>query len=115
MGVKTLKSEQKATAAAKRRRKREAAYMPSEGFCLPAWLSNVGIYTARYSRIKRAHSSTRKRQEALCALLQDVRQEMVNLLLSYPGSRAERALKDLYTTARRDLADAVGKQEAKHE
>lgn len=110
-----MKSEQKATAAAKRRRKREAAYMPSEGFCLPAWLSNVGIYTARYSRIKRAHNSTRKRQEALCVLLQDIRQEMVNLLLSYPGSRAERALKDLYTTARRDLVDAVGKQEAKHE
>lgn len=115
MGVKTLRSEQKATAAAKRRRKREAAYMPSEGFCLPAWLSDVGIYTARYNRIKRAHSSTRKRQEALCLLLQDIRQGMVNLLLSYPGSRAERALKDLYTTARCDLAGMISRQEAKHE
>ncbi len=106
-----MKNEQKAAAAAKRRRKREAAYMPSEGFCLPAWLSDVGRYEqqhaalGRQGRPKKAGSASwYKRQQALCALLHDIRGQLVQLHLTYPGSRAERAYKDLYTTIRGELA-----------
>lgn len=106
-----LKDEQKAAAAAKRRRKREAAYIPSEGFCLPAWLSDVGRYERQHAALgrqrqpkKAGSASWQKRQKVLCSLLSDIHSQIVQMHLTYPGSRAERAYKDLYTTIRGELA-----------
>lgn len=106
-----MMTEKQKAALAKRRKKREAVYNPSEGFCLPDWLSDIALYTQRYADIsqqakprKAGTASWQRRQKVLCSLLSDIHSQIVQMHLTYPGSRAERTYKDLYTTIRGELA-----------
>ena len=87
-------------ATAKTRRYR---YDRAEGYCLPTWLTPYEGHAKRFSGIKAAAPSARefsRRVALLAALQQEVSAMLDKLLISYPGSRAERDYKDLYTHIR---------------
>ena len=109
--VMTMMTDKQKAALARRMRKRELTCIPSEGFCLPAWLSDCGRYERQHAALggegqpkKAGSASWHNRQQALCVLLHDIHGELVQMHLAYPGSRAERAYKDLYTTIRGELS-----------
>lgn len=90
-------------ATAKTRRYR---YDRTEGYCLPTWLTPYAGHERRYGVISRIKAATPKAKDysrcvaLLAALRQEVSVMLDKLLISYPGSRAERDYKDLYTQIR---------------
>ena len=82
-------------ATAKTRRYR---YDRAEGYCLPTWLTPYEGHAKRFGVIKAAALNTKefgRRVALLAALRQEVSAMLDKLLISYPGSRAERDYKDL--------------------
>lgn len=86
----------KATAKTSRYR-----YDRAEGYCLPTWLTPYAWHARRFGVISRIKAVTPNAKEfgrrvaLLAALRQEVSAMLDKLLISYPGSRAERDYKDL--------------------
>lgn len=85
---------------------RRYRYDRAEGYCLPAWLTPYAGHERRFGVISRIKAATPKAKDykrrvvLLSALRQEVSAMLDKLLISYPGSRAERDYKDLYTQIR---------------
>lgn len=96
----------KATKKAYTTKTRRYRYDRVEGYCLPSWLTPYAGHERRFgviSRIKAATPNARefgRRVSLLAALRQEVSAMLDKLLITYPGSRAERDYKDLYTQIR---------------
>lgn len=77
---------------------RRYRYDRAEGYCLPTWLTPYAGHAGRFDMLKAAAPSARelsKRVALLVALRQEVSAMLDKLLITYPGSRAERDYKDL--------------------
>lgn len=76
-------------------------YDKAEGYCLPTWLTPYAGHARRFGVISRIKAATPNAKEfgrrvaLLAALRQEVSVMLDKLLISYPGSRAERDYKDL--------------------
>lgn len=83
------------------RKPKKFKYDHAEGYCFPTWLTLLDTDKRRFEGVLKMR---RGKKEALLQLQADVKAVLARLLITYPGSRAERDYKDLNTQINNLLA-----------